>query len=323
MRTIYKCPIDYFTDNLIFSSNKECWAVFELQGFSYDMLSDSAKIGVLDRLTLFLTNIGSEAKIMMIPFVQNIDRHFDALIEGLRPEDPLYETAKAQANATRDYLKKVDEKKRRSNDYRTFIAFRVGDGEEDTIKQFKDALDFFIRAVTTDISAFMAADMSDIAESKIRQCKRMSESIVTEQGRRLRLRPVKPSTIQWLLRRLTYRGTKRAIPSFQRRSDQEWTPDAETVELANILYRRPRTREIVNLFSGEIYQENRYLRIEHDECETSYQTFLPITGLPEEQLFPGSEWIYALQKENYGAEIYIHLRAIEHRESLKKVDDNL
>lgn len=321
MGTIFTCPISYFTDNLIFTENKDCWAVFELQGFAYDMLSDAAKIGVLDRLTLFLANLTREAKIMMIPFVQNIDQHFDALIAGLRTDDPLYETAKAQADATRVYLKKVDEKKRRSNDYRTFIAFLVDGGDQDVGQRLKDAFDYFIHTVTTDVSAFMGADLADISEAKIAQAKRLAENVVTEQGRRLRLKPVTASTIQWLLRRLTYRGTKRSIPAFRRRAGEEWTPEADTVELADIPYRRPRTRELVNLFSGEIYQEARCLRIEHDDAETSYQTFLPVTGLPEEQGFPGSEWIYALQKENFGAEIYVHLRAIEYRESLKKIDE--
>ncbi len=321
MRHIYKCPISYFTDNLIFTDAKDCWAVFELQGFSYDMLSNAAKIGVLNRLTLFLSNISREAKILMIPFTQNLDQHFGALIESLHTDDPLYMTAKAQAEATRDYLKAVDVKKRRSNDYRTFIAFQVSGGDEDIGKSVKEAFDYFFHTAKTDVSAFMGADMADISEARIRQCKRSADGVVTEQGRRLRLKPVTPSTIQWLLRRLTYRGTRRAIPAFRRRIDEEWTPAADTVELADVMYRRPRTRELVNLFSGEIYQESRYLRIEHDDAETSYQTFLTVTGLPEEQEFPGCEWLYTLQKENFGAEICVHLRAIEHRESLKKIDE--
>lgn len=319
---MFACPIEYFTDNLIFTTGRECWAVFELQGFSYDMLSDAAKIGVLDRLTLFLSNVTSEAKIMMIPFVQNIDLHFDALIEGLRTEDPLHDTASEQANATREYLKKVDAEKRRSNDYRTFIAFRLVKGaDSDAVAKLADGFDFFFKTVITDISAFMGAGMSDIPEAKIRNSKREADGIITEQGRRLRLRPVKPTTIQWLLRRMTYRGTSRSIPMFQRRRGQDWTPYADSVEISGIGYRRPRKQELVNLFSGEIRQENRFLRIEHDDCETSWQTFLAVTGLPEEQTFPGSEWLYELQKKNYGAEIYVHIRAIEHRESLKKVDE--
>ena len=317
---MYQCPIEYFTDNLIVTTDKSCWAVYELHGFTYDMLSDAAKIGVLDRLTLFLANITSEAKITMIPLAQNIDRHFDALIEGLRPEDPLYKTAKSQANATRDYLKAVDAEKKRSNDYRTFITFLLRKpAEMETIYRLKDTLDYLFH-MAKDFTAFMTADPGDISEEKIELWKQEARRTAQEQKRRLRLSPVKADTIQWMLRRMTYRGTNRAIPMFRKRKDVQWTPDADVVSMGGKKYLRPR-KELVNLFSGEIRQKDRFLEITHEECETSWQTFLTITGLPEEHTFPGNEWIYRLQEQNYNAEICIHIRSIEHRDSLKKIDD--
>ena len=78
-----ECPIDYFEDNLIFGVDKSCWAVFELKGFDYDMLSDESKIAILNRLTLFISNL-VEAKFMIIPVSQDLDAAFKGLINNLQ-----------------------------------------------------------------------------------------------------------------------------------------------------------------------------------------------------------------------------------------------
>ena len=81
----------------------------------------------------------------------------------------------------------------------------------------------------------------------------------------------------------------------------------------------PWGRDIVNLFSGSITTKERTIRVEHDRA-VSYQTFLAVTGLPDEWEFPGNEWLYELQKENLQAEVCIHIKAIECRGAQRKID---
>ena len=69
---MFECPIDFFKDNLIFNKDKSCWAAFKIKGYDYDYLSDEAKIQVFNSLTLFLSNIVSEAKILIIPVQQSL-----------------------------------------------------------------------------------------------------------------------------------------------------------------------------------------------------------------------------------------------------------
>ena len=317
-----QCPIEYFTDNLIFTKDKSCWAVYELTGYSYDMLSNGAKLSVLDRLTLFLANVPTEADIIMIPVRQDLDRAFKALRAGLREDDVVYRAASRSITETLAYLRAKDKGKQGSNDYRTFFICKLARSDEaELMRRASDRIQFLFKSIVTDFTAFMAADSADIPEARIRAYQRDARQIEEEQRRRVSLQAVDADTIQWLLRRMTYRGTTRDIPMLRPVDGQQWTPHAEPVQLAGSWYRRPRTREIVNLVSGEIYQEHRCLRIEHADAETSYQTFLVITSLPESQLFPGNEWIYKLQQRGEGAEICLHVRAIEHREGLKKIDD--
>lgn len=317
-----QCPIDYFTENLIFTKDRSCWAVYEMPGFTYDMLSNAAKIGVLDLLTLFLSNVYSEVHISLIPMYQDVDHHFEALIAGLDPTDVLFEQAKSQAEATRAYLKAVGATTQRSNDYRAFALFKLNKSDsEELIRSLRDALTFLFHSVFSDISAIMTADSADIPEIRIREAQRTARQVLMEQRGRVLLTPVDASTIQWMLRRMTYRGTTRHIPEAPGKNGAPWTPGAETVNLAGQKFLRPRTRDVINLFSGEIYQEHRRLRIEHADAETSYQTFLAVTAQPAEQDFPGKEWIYGLQTRNVNAEIHLHVRALEHREGLKKIDN--
>lgn len=317
---MYDCPIDYFKDNLIFGRDRSCWAIFELKGFDYDLLSDESKIGILNKLTLFISNV-IEAKFMIIPVTQDLESQFEALTSKLKKDDVLYESALTQAQATKDYLSQVVDANGKSNDYKTFVAMKLQkDGEVELATQAKEMLDFLVKSILNDFNAFMHVDAKDIRKSKIEEYQKLSHQLYTEQNRRMRLLPVDANTTQWLLRRLTYRGLKKEVQLFYKSHQEPWQPYASEVTLAGNPYIRPRKRELVNLFSGVIRKRKRVLQIEHDDA-TSYQTFLVMTNIPDELQFPDCEWIYLLQQCHQQAEIYIHVKNVEHREALKKVEN--
>lgn len=315
-----ECPIDYFENNLVFGHDKSCWAFFEMKGFDYDLLSSESKIGLLQRLTLFLANIVSEAKIMSLPVTQELSQNFKTLVAGLDENDSLYTTACNQAVATQTYLEDTIRLSGRANDYKTFVSFKlIREGENEVLTQAKDALDFVVGSVVKGFDAFMALDTADIQRKKLLTYKQLSEEVYLDQSKRMTLLPVDTDTLQWLLRRSTCRGLSQDVQLFRKSSDEAWTPYATEVELAGKTYLRPRTREIANLFNGAIKHKGRALEIE-DDGEVSYQTFLTITNIPAELSFPNCEWLYRLQQYNQQAEIYIHVRTVEHREALHKIE---
>lgn len=175
---MFQCPIDYYTENLIFNQDKSVWALFELVGYDYDLLSDEGKAHVFQRLMLFLSNIDSEAQVMMIPVSQDLDG-------------------------------------------------------------------------------------KDIAQSRVDDCRRMAQQVYDRQSKRLALRPIDSPTTQWLLRRTTYRGLKQDAALLRRCGALGWKPVARDLELAGERYLRPRSRELVNLFSGVITKRDRRLEIAH------------------------------------------------------------
>ena len=316
---MYDCPIDYFTDNLVFGRDHSCWAIFEIKGFDYDLLSDDSKISIFNRLTLFIANV-IEAKFMIIPVMQDLALHFDCLIKGLQKKDVLHNSAVSQAQATQEYLQQTIDINGKSNDYKAFVALKLlKDGEMELATQARDALDFIVKSIISDFNAFMHVDGRDIRASKIKEYRKMADQVFLEQNKRMALIPVDANTTQWLFRRATCRGLSKDVKLFARGNNEAWKPYARNITLAGNKYIRPRKRELVNLFSGTIRKKGRSLQIEHD-TETSYQTFLVITNIPDELVFPDCEWIYQLQQCNKQAEVYIHVKNIEHREAIRKID---
>lgn len=314
-----ECPIDYFEDNLIFGVDKSCWAIFEIKGFDYDMLSDESKIAILNRLTLFIAN-SAEAKFMIIPTSQDLDSAFKGVINNLQKNDPLYENAAYQAKVTRDYLKDMIDTNGKCNDYKSFIAIKLLKiGESEIVSQVKDAFEFVFTSIIRDFNAFMNVDTKDIRRSKVEGYQRMANQIYQDQTKRMELIKTDTNTLQWLLRRMMYRGLQQDVKLFHKSKEDPWIPYTSAVNLSGNEYIRPRKREMVNLFSGVISKIGKSIKIEHDK-NTSYQTFLTITNIPNDLEFPDCEWIYMLQQRNLQAEVYIHIRNVEHREAIRKID---
>ena len=314
---MFECPIDFFKDNLIFNKDKSCWAAFKIKGYDYDYLSDEAKIQVFNSLTLFLSNIVSEAKILIIPVQQSLKENFELLKKNLYKEDSLFEFASYQIEDVESYLEQKAAVSGNKNDYETYLFVKlVKDDEIELVSQLKDAYQFIISAVMNDINAFMNIDTRDILKTKLTEFEKLANEFFISQRKRIDLEKVNVKTIQWMLRKMTFRGL--SDPKlFYKTETEDWQPESETVTVAKKEYIRP--KQLFNLFSGSIYRESRYLRIEHTSG-VSYQTFLPITGIPEESIFPGNEWIYMLQQDNTQVEVCIHIQALEHRESLKQIE---
>jgi hypothetical protein len=319
---VLKCPIDYVKDNLIFAADKSCWAVFELQGFDYDLLSTENKMALLNRLTLFISGVTSEAKFMLIPVIQDLESHYKRLKQRLSESDVLYDYASNYSEATKGYLINGggDEAAAPANLYKTFVSIKLQkDSAGDVFKEFKDYLNFFFKAVFNDINALAGIDTKDIAVAKVQGFEKLSEQIYAEQTRRIVIEPVDGATLWWLLRRNMFRSLQEDGSIYAKRYEKRWRQYHEEVQLIGDDFIRPYVRDIENCFNGAICKKGRSLAVSHNDS-TSYQTFITLTSIPEELRFPGSEWIYLLQQMNINVEIYVHIKNMEHSASIREID---
>lgn len=318
---MYKCPIDYYTDNLIFNADKSCWAAFKLTGFDYDYLSVDGKIEILNKIIRVLVSIMSEAQILIIPIEQDTEEHFKRLRERIKRKDSLFDVAIEQATKTEEYLKQTMLQNGAVNDYRTYLIIKLEQAMEyEAVEKIKDAFQYFIKDPVNAINVQMRLDTKDILASKIRQARKLADDWLFSNNIKLNMVETDKQETQWLFRRMAFRGTNKAVKLFYKTTDREaWEPRAEEVEANSDTIVKPLRRDIVNLFSGTIYREERSLKIQTDTT-TSYQAFFVITGIPEVCGFPGLEWIYMLQQYNVQAEICIHVKVLVYRLSLKKLD---
>lgn len=316
-----ECPIDYYCDNLIFNADKSCWAVFSLVGFDYDYLSNEGKIKILYKTARFLTGIMSEAQILILPVGQDLKEHFKTLKSRVSKDDPLYEKTLNFTNLTEKYLNDLIVARGSTNDYRTYIIVKMETQEEaqDALK-LKDKYEYFMQNPINAINVWMNLDTRDIIKRKINLCIKMADNWLRSQNARMEMIKSNTEEVQWLLRRIAYRGLNKNIKLFYESLDKKspWQPISEDIKIDKEEVVRPLKRDIVNLFKGQIKTKNRLLTVETEDG-VSYQTFLAITHIPDFD-FPDVEWIYHLQQCDSQAELCIHIKATEYRAGLKKVD---
>lgn len=317
---MYKCPILYYMENLIFNRDKSCWAAFKLRGFDYDFLNENEKTLVLFQTARFLAGISSEVQILVIPVEQDITMHYRALKEGLDREDPLYETSLDYTDQVEAYLKERT-METEGNDYRTYLFVKLEDiSGNDLVSDLRHAWQFFVSDPANAINVYMNTDTRDILMSRVERLRKAAGDWYFSQNQKMSMSEVKGEELQWLFRRTAYRGMKEAVPLFYQDTRKGvWKPKCHMDRIGSETVIRPWSRDIVNLFSGSITSRDRVVRVEHDGC-VSWQTFLVLPGLPDEWEFPGNEWLYTLQKENLQAEVCIHIRATECREAQRKID---
>lgn len=319
---MYQCPIDYFAKNMIFNTNKSIWAAYKLQGFDYDHKDFEYKIGILNKTARFLATTYSELQILIIPMIQDMDEHFKTLNRSIPKNDILRADATNFSEQTKKYLKEQVKLRGDINDYRTYIVVKLSESEEDDVtSSMRDMFQYFIKDPINAVNFYMNLDAKDILTSKVNKASKICNNWFTSANDKIKLVEADDEEMQWLFRRVNFRGIQDGVRLFY--SDTKkgvWHPKAMRAMEGKEEVLRPFKRDVINLFTGTISCKNRMLKIEH-ENRVSYQTFLSVTNLPDEIEFPGKEWIYMLQRLNSQAEICIHIKAIEHKTFLDKLEN--
>lgn len=319
---MYQCPIDYYIDNLVFNADKSCWAVYRLHGFNYDYLSTQGKVNKLVQLARVYSGIMSYAQILVIPIEKDEKEHFKNLKNRLSHKDILYESAMRQIDLTEAYLKEKMEQSGRVNDYATYFIVKLSEASEyETVDKISECVKYFIKDPINTINVHMNLDTKDILSSKIDAYKKMANRWLEDNQYKMKMEATITEETQWLFRRMAYRGTGISAKMFyQSISKNVYEPEKDELVIANkekIV--RPYHKDTVNLLSGSLETFGRNLKVTTG-FSTSYQTFLPIVWLPEQNEFPGREWIYELQRQNMQAEVCIHIRAVPHKSALHQLE---
>ena len=320
MYNSYEWPITYFEDNLIFNAQRECWAAYRLKGVSYDHLSSDKKISLLNAATRFVSNIGTDAKILIIPVAQDVEGHYDRIIAKLDKNDEMHALALNHAKGTKEYLKERLDVDGISNDYQVYVITKLPRAKKQL--NFTKIFDSIIRRPVQTINEFIGADVTDISESDIRLYKNMADAYFASQNSRLRLEKVETDTVQWLYRRMFHRGLKGGVTIKKNEKEMPWSPMYSEVRLKDgqkII--RPYKRDILTLTEAEVKPDSKGVTVFNSDDKISYQTFLAMSHIPDGIAFPGGEWLYLLQDWPVATEVCISITTIEHKAAGKKLEE--
>lgn len=315
---MYQFPLKYFENNLIFNNvQNECWAAYKMNGFNYDFRSNEGKINILNSLARFISNIGVRAKILIVPIGQDIDTHYKTILDNIDKKDPIYKSTRAHAEQTSIYLKDKIKNKGNANDYKVYILTKLK-LNDNVIEDLKDAFLYFINEPFQAIEDYLGLETRDILEKNIRSFEKLSDEYYKKQSRRIAITKCNEMDVQWLIKRPFYRG----IGEFKLRGTENemWTPFAERLLKNGEAYIRPNSREILTLTEGALEVQGRTIKIDHGDKKCSYQTFLTVAHIPDGIMFPGNEWLLALQDYPIQTEVCINIDTIEHKQSLKNID---
>ena len=302
----YEFPIKYFEENLIFNKRGECWACYQILGVSYDYLSKDKKIMLLNRVTRFISNIGEEAQLLIIPVAQDVRKHQEALIDAMDRSDPLYAASQAHAKGTMHYLEQKIKDNGATNDYNIYLLTKLerqrisGGNLEELIKKPMKA-----------INELFDVEQKDILESDIRAYKEVAVNYYQSQNRRIRMEPASVETVQWLYRRMTRRGVSGSVKVRQNVDGSAWKPAAAPILKDGEKAVRPLQTDVLTLSEALINpKEHRYITCENTDGTISYQTFLSMASVPDGMIFPGGEWLLLLQDYPYATEVCAHMTKI-------------
>ncbi|MDD4564941.1 MAG: ATP-binding protein [Eubacteriales bacterium] len=312
---MYDFPIKYYEDNLIINKKtKDCWAVYKVIGFNYDFRSEERKIMQLNRLTRFIANIGAEAKILIIPVAQDVKLHYKGLMAKLPKVNPLYNYAKAHAEGTEAYLSANIDYDGRCNDSNVYVVVKLTKS-----KELRQILDDFIRRPMKVIEELFEVEYKELLFSELKTFAEAADTYFREQDKRLRLIKTGAETTQWLIKRMFRRGVRESVPLRKNRNGEIWMPGKEIVIKDGEKAIRPHEKDVLSLTESLIEPGKEHIKVASSDGKVSYQTFLTIAHIPDGLIFPGSEWLLLLQDHTVATEVCMHITAVEHKESIKKI----
>lgn len=319
---MYKFPVTYFENNLIFNnSKKQCWAVFKMDGYNYDYKSVEKKISILNSLARFIARIGTEGKILIIPVSQDVDTHYSNLMDGMHKKDILFEKAQAHAQGTCRYLKDKIAEKGSSNDYITYVLTKIKLGNS-VVKDIEEVFNSFIRSPIQSVYEFFSVETKEILKREIESFMNLANDYLKDQRKRVSIRAADALDIQWLFRRMFRRGLGEVKLRYNLSNGTKvpWIPFSERIIKNGEVAVRPHRKDILSLTEGLVdTRQNRCLRISHGDGRESWQAFMPIAHIPDGIEFPGNEWLLVLQDYPMQTEVCIHIETVEHQQSIKDI----
>jgi hypothetical protein len=301
-------PVKYFESNLIMTTHNTCYAVYKLDGDTFDFKSDDKQIQMLLEDDRFLQSIKSgHVKIIGKPFFTSIESHHEEIKKTIKGD--LVTVGKAHMDGVTDYLK--DSRGDDGNEIEKYLLIKIK-----PVREKRRGFQVLKRFIEERLQVLMnLLGISDgFPESLLDGYKRSEERMYG--SIRAYAQRCDERDIEWLSRSPAFRGIGEPRLRSKRALDNDesvfWRPSLNRIMRKGNVTLSPRSEEVVSLCPGHIksHPTERMITVEHSNGKKSYQSFYTVSHIPD-AMFPGSEWIYHLDNLGFPVEYEFDIDFIE------------
>lgn len=301
-----KFPIKYIEDNLVFNTENECFAYYELMPYNYSFLSPEQKQQVHENFRQLIAQ-NRDGKIHLLQLateasVKDTMERSKSLLKG-----DLKEIAETHIDGQVEAL--TESIGDNQVDYRFYIGFKLllNDKEVSAKSIWQDLIlgvDDFIHG----FNETFTGDFVVMNNSEVERFNKVAQFLADKIGRRFKIRPLTKDDFGYLLEHL--HGM-----SGQDYDDYYYHLPKEQDDQQTII----KKYDLIKPTRAMIEQKQRYLVLTHDS-DQSFVTYLTLSDIVGELEFPGSEIFYFQQQQfDFPIDTSLNIEIVTNKKALTKV----
>lgn len=290
-------PVKHFANNLVFNIYGMVFAFYEINNFSYAYRSDSSRLDLHQKLKRFFSTASCDMHLLMLPETLKLDTNQKKLSIDMDPK--LLDIGCKHIDETLAYLEGREVFK-----YRYFVGIKLPQ-----LNLYSSSTSLEMKYLLKDFQRYLLKCSGianhDFFKEEVELYKEQEDLLFNKIAKELDLSRVTTKDIEWLIRRNFYRG----INDTPIRED--WEPSIDN------------PNEVLSLAEGRFsYSDGKGLSIEqyhNGDFQKGYMSFMAVASMPNEVLFPGTEWLYILHNLPFPVDVSVRTKYKEYNSFLSKI----
>ena len=299
-------PIKYIDNNLVWNTDNEVFAYYELIPYNYSFLSAEQKFIVHDSFRQLIAQ-SREGKIHALQIAT------ESSIRSMQEQSKKLVTGKLKEVA----YQKIDEQTEalvsmigdNQVDYRFFLGFKLMVTEEQlNLKNLKKSAWLTFKEFLHEVNHTLMNDFVSMPNDEINRYMKMEKLLENKISRRFKVRRLEINDFGYLMEHL-YGRDGIAYEDYEYQLPKKKLNKETLIKYYDLI--RP-TRCVIE-------ENQRYLRLEHEDKE-SYVSYFTVNAIVGELDFPSSEIFYFQQQQfTFPVDTSMNVEIVENRKALTTV----
>ena len=299
-------PIKYIDNNLVWNKDNEVFAYYELIPYNYSFLSPEEKFIVHDNFRQLIAQ-SREGKIHALQIatessIKNIQEQSKKLVSG-KLRDVAIHKIDEQTDALISMIGDTQV------DYRFFLGFKLMVPDETlNLKNIKKSAWLTFQEFLHEVNHTLMNDFVSMPNDEINRYMKMEKLLENKISRRFKVRRLELSDFGYLLEHLY--GRDGIVYE-----EYDYPLPKKKLKKETLI----KTYDLIRPTRCLIEENQRYLRLEHEDSET-YVTYFTIHAIVGELDFPSSEIFYYQQQQfTFPVDTSMTVEIVENRKALSTV----